>query len=606
MSQENLGSEAVTPEQMDKIAQSAMEASQAQTTGAIANAHVIEQAKESATLQQEEKASAVGDGTNRLPTLEEIQNIDRTQMEKTDTEVLHENVEVKGPDYNYKPTGRPDDTIKDPLMAEMIAKEVADEQRKEAERKAKEEAERRRLEEQQRKAEEEYEGRGIVVTQQQADAQQRLPEGMNPDQMESLQKYMDGMEESMVASTSIRQEMSKHNPNLAPPLEEEGQDNSREANLRQIQEQSREREVEAQRTKEAMIIIDKIEDRNQLGLTPEEHDKLKEVRTIKLNEVKTVDLKSIKKVRDKKPDVRTALTRKNNSFRNITVILPISGYTATFTGCSTYEIMTLQQEEDAIQDTEIKWRLVYEKMISNDLGITTFEQFLSSTAAEDFDTCIWAITRGTFDDEDVIELNCSNPECKKQNGERYSYEWKYRVSELLRPELISERTNQIMSMIVDAKTQDEAIEAFRQSPLNSLLGIVLPESEYVVEISIRNVREFIDKTLTSLASENLQPHYRQAAALAAGVNEISVPLGDGRYATYDDPADIAEIIYNLASDDLLILTHKIKEHSEDVGFSFGFYDVVCPKCRHHRKFLPMDVSTILFYRNALSVTTNVE
>lgn len=605
MSQENLGTEAVSPEQMEKIAQSAVEASQ--SNGAIANAHIIDDVKVSTTIQQEEKASAVGDGTNRLPTLEQIKDIDRTKMEKTDTEVLHEDVQVKGPDYSYKPTGRPDDTIKDPVMAEMIAKEVELEQRKEAEMKAKEEEDRRKREEEQRKAEESYSGSGIVVTQQRVGDQQRLPDGLNPDQMESLEKYMSGMEESMVSSTAIRQQMAEVNPNLAPlPDQEAVEANSREANLRQIKEQTREREVEAHRTKEAMIIIDKVENRNQLGLTQEEHEKLKEVRTIKLNEVKTVDLKAIKKVRDKKPDVRTALTRKNNSFRNITVILPISGYTATFTGCSTYEIMTLQQEEDAIQDTEIKWRLVYEKMISNDLGIESFEQFLSSTAAEDFDVCIWAITRGTFDDEDVIELNCSNPDCKKQNGERYSYEWKYRVSELLRPELISERTNQIMSLIVDAKTQDEAIDAFRQSPLNSVIGIELPESRYIAEISIRNVREFIDKTLTSLASENLQPHYRQAAALAAGVNEISVPLADGRYATYDDPADIAEIIYNLASEDLLILTHKIKEHSEDIGFSFGFYDVVCPKCRHHRKFLPMDVSTILFYRNALSVTTTVE
>lgn len=609
MSDELHRKEAVTDDEMDKIAQSAMMAANVQPVNPIANAHVIEEAKENAISQPEEKASAVGDGTNRLPTLQDIQNINREEMQKTGSEILHENVEVKGPDYNYKPTARPDDTIKDPTMSKIIAEEVKRENIEEAKQKAAEEAARLKREEEQRKAEEDYEGTGVVITKTtHNDGNVPIVDGMNPDQVSSLQKYMAGMEESMVASTPIRQEMAKHNENLAPLPDyyTEEQLNSREENLRQMEDQRKERENDIQRTNEAMIVINKLEDRNALGLTPEEHSKLKEVKTIKLNEVKTVDLKSIKKVRDKKPDVRTALIRRNNSLKEIHVILPISGYTASFTGCSTYEIMTLQQEENSIQDTEIKWRLVFEKMVNNDLGINSFEQFLSSTAAEDFDVCIWAITRATFEDEDVIELNCSNESCVKQNGERYSYEWKYRVSDLLRPELISERTNEIMSKVVDAKTQDEAIAAYRQSPLNSLLGIVLPNSNYVVEIAIRNVREFLDKTLTSLTSENLEPHYRQAASLAAGINEINIPMSDGRYATYDDPSDIAEIIYNLSADDLLVLTHKIKEHNENVGFSFGFYDVQCPKCKHHRKFLPMDVSTILFYRNALSVTTSVE
>lgn len=616
MSDERQHNEAVSPQDMEKLTQSAMAAANVEPVSPIANAHLIQEAKENTASQPEEKASAVGDGTNRLPTLTDIQNIDRTKMEKAGSEILHENVEVKGPDYNYKPTGRPDDTIKDPTMSKIIEEEVKRENIQEAKQKAAEEAARIEAEEKQRKAEEGYEGSGVVITKT-THTTEGVPivDGMSPDQVGSLQKYMAGMEESMVASTPIRQEMAKHNENLAPLPDYHTDEpttlrykklNPREENLRQMEERFKEQEIDVQRTNEAMIVINKLEDRNSLGLTPEEHSKLKEVKTINLKEVRTVDLKTIKKVRDKKPDVRTALIRKNNSLREIHVILPISGYTASFTGCSTYEIMTLQQEENSIQDTEIKWRLVFEKMVNNDLGMTTFEQFLSSTAAEDFDVCIWAITRATFEDEDVIELNCSNESCVKQNGERYSYEWKYRVSDLLRPELISERTNEIMSKVIDAKTLDEAIVAYRQSPLNSVLGISLPNSEYVVEIAIRNVREFLDKTLTSLTSENLEPHYRQAASLAAGINEINIPMPDGRYATYDEPSDIAEIIYNLSADDLLVLTHSIKEHSKDTGFSFGFYDVVCPKCKHHRKFLPMDVSTILFYRNALSVTTSVE
>lgn len=608
---EKLNAGDISSEEMDALTQGAIEAARNKGNAVIANPGVIDEAKATLAPKENTAVDAVGDGMKRLPTLEEISSIDRSQMEKTETEVLHEDVKVGEPDYSYKPNSPIDDTITDPFMAKMIADENARTKAKEDAKLAEEKAKEQAALAKQKEAEEAYEGNGIVVTKatQSGEAQQQI-ENMSPDSVGSLTKYMEEMEDSMTSSTELRQHIATYNENLAPIPDHKNNVNeaetAREANLRRMEEELDANEKEAARAKEATIIIDKVENKNALGLTDDEHAKLKEVKVINLKEVKEVNIGQIKKQRDQKPDVRTALKRKNNSFREIMVILPVSGYVATFTGCSTYEIMTLQQEEDSIQDTEIKWGLVFEKMVSNDLGIKTLDQFMTSTAPEDFNVCIWAITRATFNNNDVIELNCANPSCTLQDGSPYSFEWKYEISDLIRPEFISDRTNASMNRIVEARTREEAVKAFRASPLNEIFSFRLPESEFIVEITTRNAREFIDKTLTSLASPDLKPHYRQAAALAASVNEITIPTGENSGYTYDEPDEVTEIIYNLTASDLIVLTQKVKEYTEDIGFKFGFSNVSCPRCRNHRKFVEMNVPTILFYLNARAVTTKVE
>lgn len=69
----------------------------------------------------------------------------------------------------------------------------------------------------------------------------------------------------------------------------------------------------------------------------------------------------------------------------ITIKLPNSGYTATFTKYTVDDFMTLRS------DTRMVWELIYEKMISNNAGIKTFDQFLDYTSANDFNACIEAI-----------------------------------------------------------------------------------------------------------------------------------------------------------------------------------------------------------------------
>lgn len=71
--------------------------------------------------------------------------------------------------------------------------------------------------------------------------------------------------------------------------------------------------------------------------------------------------------------------------KEVTIKLPNSGYTATFNKYTIDDFMTLRSNNKMV------WQMIYEKMISNDAGIKTFDQFLDQTSANDFNICVEAI-----------------------------------------------------------------------------------------------------------------------------------------------------------------------------------------------------------------------
>lgn len=600
MNQENTNQsagEALSEVQMEAITQAAISANR---SNAPIDTTVIDKAKEgfNAGIATEPKAVTSGEEP-RLPTLDqlnEIRNIDSTKLELTGSEVLHENVPVPtSGDSNYVPPA----PISDTVLPEFgkIDQAVKDMKAQELDKTS--------------TSIEEYDGPGIIIENKQKTKIDPVLAALPPETQGDLGKYLEGMETDMVESTTIRNMMAEVNPNLTHPEDQrvvvDGE--RQQENGRILRATEAPKEVQVQRAEEAMVVINKMEEGN-ITFTESEQAKIEEAKVIRVNEVKTIDLKTIKKRRDKKPEVRQAIRKKGNSMRTTQVILPASGFTAEMLGCSPYEIMTLQQDEDPITDNELRWSLIWSKIKSTNIDIKSFSEFYNKVAADDFETLIWGILRSTFEDIDTISLNCTNPDCKKQDGSVFNYDYKYSVASLLRPEFITEDMNANMKRVVSARTMDDVIEAHNSAPINVIESFVLPESGYVVEMSIRSANDFVNKSLASLASENLEPQYRQAAILATSINAILIPVDPDEavdeYFTYDEAEDITEIIYNLSVNDLLIISHKAADVNNDISFKFGFTDLVCPKCSKHTPFQAMDISTILFYRNALSMSVSVE
>lgn len=586
--------EALSQEEMDLLAQQVIPATQKST---VVNTDVI--TAQAIKLEDVTKISANPE-TVRLPDttlLTDTRDSDGPATEPAtddrkliNSEVLHEEVKVGEPDYSYKPKAPIDDSVTPEFQTFLEKKEAT-----EASAPAQEAV---------TSTQSEPPTSGLIIENKKEESVSDPIAGMSRDSQNNLEDYLANMESDMSQTKDMRDTFSQFNPNLAPI---EGQnelikEDTHSGELLTQKEQKSDRET---RAKEAIVIIDKLEAHN-LKFTEEERAKLEKADVIKLKEVKTVDLKTTKKRRGRKDGINVALMRKGNTIRTTNILAPASGYYAEMGGCSPYEIMTLQNEEDPITDNQVKWKLIYDKINSNSIGFKTYEEFMEVTAVADYESFIWGILRSTFEDVDKISLNCQNPECLDSKKNRTSFEFSYSILGLLRAEEIDEKLNGQISRVVDAKTLDAAKEAHNLAPVNDILAIQLNDSGAIFEICINSVNGFINNTLESLSDEDLEPHKRQAAVLATTVREVGILAADGEHDWYDGQADITDAIYHLSANDLVVLANKVQEHTGNVSFKFGFIDVTCPKCKHYTEFQPMEVDTILFYQNALSMNVSVE
>lgn len=557
--------EALSKEEMDALAQAVIPKMAAGEKSDDIIAHP-EQPNLTAAIDTSDQKVQANPEPVRLPTMKDIQNIDREQLVHTGSETLYENIKVGEPDYNYKkPEGSPD---------------------------------------------------GLIIENKPTTQKMEPKPGLSIATQESLDKYLSNMEEDMRDGTELRATLQDINPNLQPTPEQYSRLQEKDGESvvatpqteTPLHSENGEMSDRARRHAEAIVIIDKIESKN-LQFTAEERKKLETAEVIRLNEVRTVDIKTIRRKRERRTDVHNALQRNGNTMTSTNILLPASGYYAEMLGCAPYEIMTLQSDDDPLTDNQIKWSLIYEKMKWSSVKFNSFEDFMKATAVADYETFVWGILRSTFEDKDKISINCTNPKCVDKAGNPTQYEIDYSVVGLLRAEELNERLKQSIARVANARTVEEATEAHNLAPVNDILSIELPSSKYIVEIAIGTVDEFLNSTLDHLASDDLEPQQRQAALLATAVREIGIPDYTGaqvEYDFYDDPSDLTEIIFRLNSKDLVILANKVSEHTGDVSFKYGFIDLQCPKCRQKTEYQPMDVASILFYRNALSMNVNVE
>lgn len=581
---------ALTQEEMEALAKEAIKAREnnQELPGSIIDTTQLPTTSIPVPGEGQEKLAANPE-TVRLPKPGESLDINREEMTLQSSEVLHENVTVGQPDLNYKPITAIADTVTtefatagtvNPPTTVVGNESVVNTPNT---------------------------GTGLVIENKKEEAKSAPIVGMSRDSQNHLDSYLANMENDMAETTELRSTFAEFNPNLVPPEVLEGAETSQEASSQELRTSEND-DTESERSKkykEAIVVIDKLEAKN-LEFTKEEREKLKTADVIQLNEVRTVDLKTIKRRRERKTDVKKALQLRGNSMKTTNIVLPASGYYAEMLGCSPYEIMTLQNEEDPIADNQIKWKLIYDKIKWTSIGFKSYDEFMAATAVADYEVFIWGILRSTFEDQDKISLNCLNPECQTRKGDPFTYEHVYSVSQLLRAEEISDKLNENIRRVVDARTVDEAKVAHNQAPVNDVLSIQLPESNFVVELCVNNVNDFIKKTLENLADESLEPQYRQAALIGTAIKEVLIQAEDGQWDVFDEAEDITEIVYHLSTNDLVVLAHKVQEHTADVSFKFGFIDLTCPKCSNHIDFQPMQVETILFYRNALSMNVSVE
>lgn len=354
---------------------------------------------------------------------------------------------------------------------------------------------------------------------------------------------------------------------------------------------------------EAIVLIDKIGMGQVINFTDSERAKLERSKVIKLNEIENVNLKQIrlKKAKNDTP-IEQILKRGKKAFTtNIACVA--SGYTAVMRGGSSYEIIEILKEvQNYLLDTENKWRLIYEKIESMSIGKPeTFEEWLSITAAADYEIFIYGILVATYPEEDTIQFNCENPDCKKIH---FEFEHKYTTRSLLRAEKMSDKFKERFQATIDNSYSLSDAKAFAETaPVNTVRRIELPESGYVIDFSAQSAYDYINTSIKSL-SDKLDQKYAIVSVLSTSVRHLFIPDIDGGldengeygYFQIEEPMDIIKALFTLTDRDLAICNEISDQILNDITFDFGLMNIECPRC--HKKTLEysMSLDRILFQR----------
>lgn len=350
-----------------------------------------------------------------------------------------------------------------------------------------------------------------------------------------------------------------------------------------------------------LVVIDK------LGMapvfTPEEQEKLERAKKIKVQEVETVDIKTLRSKKGKKQALSTILKR-STSLRESAAVFPASGYTASLQGLTTYELMGLMKEtNNDLIDAQRKWSMIHSKLKECSLGDLGFTDFLKATAAADYTVFIFALLTATYPSDDVIPLICSNPECNKQ------FDHKYSIRSLMRTDTITPDLQKQIATIVDNSVSLEgARQVHEDAPVNLVKTIKLPESGYVVELYVQSAYDLIFKSIKG-GQEIKDPEKQQAILLSSTIKAIHIPDTEdpeGGYYTYEDTADIVDILYSLQAKDILLTANQTEGLINTSTFEFGLTDVNCPHCNKHDDAVAFDIEQILFYQYQQEMNTSVE
>lgn len=352
---------------------------------------------------------------------------------------------------------------------------------------------------------------------------------------------------------------------------------------------------------EAIVVIDKTGMGSVVNFTDEEREKLEKVKKIKLEEVETLEIPKIKTKKAKRGSAKKIIS-KINTVCSTPIVLPVSGICMDVTGCSTYELLTLinNNQEDIVGTQRSRWSLLHSKILNTSIGKMDFDTFLNNVAQMEYNIIVYGVLCATYPEVDKFPLTC--PKCKQ------SFDHEYTVRSLLRAEEITPKMMEAIQYTVDSShTLQDAKKCHDESLLNTEETFKLPRSGYLFTIGVQTAHDFIEDSMTTI--EDIDEKYAQSAILASAVKAVYIQdPDDGEYFILDDQKDIIETIYSLLDTDLLVLGQKIGKIVDGMSYNFGLMDITCTgrTCRRHTNTIPIELDDILFHKYRQVMNTSIE
>lgn len=388
-------------------------------------------------------------------------------------------------------------------------------------------------------------------------------------------------------------------------LEEESWDEPSDEEIRAEEEAMA--EENEKKYKEAVVIIDK-SGMGHVDFTEEERAKLEEVKVIKLQEVEKREIPVFKTKKVKSKSVKQILAKTIAPYTT-KIVAVNSGFTATMSACSAYELIELLTAEElydtASSGLEAKWQIIYNHIVETSIGKMSFDTFLHNVSSLDFEMFIYGILASTYGaKEQTMEITCfrqCGPFDKQGKPTNFTHDYSFYVKELIRPERFSEKLSELFKGVVDNATTKEDSNRYRDenAPVLVTKNIFDETTGMWFQLQIPSVHSVITKIYPTLEryDKNKDKIKAQLGIMASNIRRVLVPdleANDGSFYELTEMNEIIECLYSLPKTSLEIVSSKIEELADGLSMEFGFMNVRCTNCNHVTPFVPVNLSDMLF------------
>ena len=345
----------------------------------------------------------------------------------------------------------------------------------------------------------------------------------------------------------------------------------------------------------AVIVIDKSADINDLGLTAEEHRKLEKVKRVRLVAVEDVELANIKIETPNEKFKADYIKSIEGTISKYSVPIPIMGDFVGFKGAQILQMINLINYEDSKPDELISMKasLIYDKIINGSILkkydnegriIMSYNEFINKFPYLDIDLALYGILCASSMEENSTVRVCEN--C--------NHEWneKYNVKALLDLSEITDAFKERIDTVLENKSNEDELKMLYKDMRKSR-RYRSPFSGNIYDLSYPSIARALN-IVRRINIEDLAMNY-----LAIVVMHLSrVLIYNSAKNTYVEVTSeetnlMIDTVKALINEDMQLISEQLR--NEFIYTPRFTLHAVCPSCGHDNVAHPV-VDSLIFWK----------
>lgn len=293
---------------------------------------------------------------------------------------------------------------------------------------------------------------------------------------------------------------------------------------------------------------------------------------------------------------RTSRTNENlnytiNAKPTYQVVLNQSAYIAHMEGLRLKDVFSIASSTgDSYASKLRKYQTYYNKINSNTIGLTSFEEWAKKTSLYDMDTIQFGIFCQTFPGATDFNITCSH--CKQT----------MKNVKVTNDQLISVKNDDAyeqLNRVINGITDPESCAKY--SLVNKVERFQLPYSKAIVDIRIPSVHDQLE-ILKKIREENL-PKVREYLEIMYFIKDVMIvdlaatkEQGKPVFNKLKDENELVLFLSNMHLDDIEVLNHKVEDKDEKYRIEYKIKSFKChnPKCEQQTGDISIDIDELLF------------